>query len=117
MKIVKQGVWTRAEQRYFRKIVNAISTRLISKIIKDELGCCNCGAENVPHYALDYHHVGEKYYPIHVMIMSGSMDSYLNELQKCIILCANCHREEHYNANNGSGIWTKWIVYSDMDQR
>lgn len=96
---VEYGVWTRAEQRYFRKIINGLSTRLISKIIKDEFGCMKCGKKDIPHYALDYHHIGEKYYPIHVMIMTGVMDSFLNELLKCKILCANCHRGEHYVDN------------------
>ncbi len=104
MKIVEHGVWNRAEQRYFRKIVNNISTYMISHIIKDEIGCMECGSKDIPHYALDYHHISERYYSISTMITTGVMETYLDELQKCIILCANCHRGEHY-ADNRIGIW------------
>jgi len=92
------------QERYFRKIVNNISTYLISHIIKNEIGCMKCGSTTIPHYALDYHHVGEKYYDIGTMITSGTMYTFLDEILKCKILCANCHREEHYS-NKRNGIY------------
>ena len=51
-----------------------------------------CGA------ALEFHHVDkeEKTDSISAMInRDKSMSEILEEIKKCIILCANCHRELH----------------------
>jgi len=29
-----------------------------------------------------------------------SWETIMKEIDKCITLCANCHREEHYNKKN-----------------
>lgn len=29
-------------------------------------------------------------------MIRSSLDTTLNEIQKCILLCSNCHREFHY---------------------
>jgi hypothetical protein len=48
--------------------------------------------------ALDFHHVGDKSHLVSVMIGDGySIESIMKEVAKCKLLCANCHRLEHYN--------------------
>ena len=63
---------------------------------KKKSGCIKCG-EKRP-YLLDFHHLNpeEKINTIAHMIKSSSYDSLKNEIDKCVILCANCHREWHY---------------------
>lgn len=49
--------------------------------------------------ALEFHHLDEKdkeAEPSHI-IMRWSWEKALKELKKCILVCANCHREIHEN--------------------
>ena len=61
-------------------------------------GCNRCDEKNPA--CLDFHHVDEeeKEMAVGKMISFGySKDRIRNEIEKCIVLCANCHRKEHYN--------------------
>ncbi|QEP29287.1 hypothetical protein BFINDDAI_00076 [Salmonella phage EH2] len=63
-----------------------------------ELKCSKCGYDKCK-AALEFHHVesDSKDYNISVFRSSNISRAKLHtELQKCIILCANCHRELHY---------------------
>lgn len=45
---------------------------------------------------LDFHHLRDKQKAIATAIQSGwSKKKILAEIEKCIVLCANCHRKEH----------------------
>ena len=58
---------------------------------------CELCEESHPR-ALDFHHVGKKRLNISTMSSDGySLESIMNEIEKCRILCANCHRIEHFN--------------------
>ena len=64
----------------------------------DMLGgkCSVCGY-NHNMAALDFHHVRDKKFPLSSKnICSMSIDRLLPELEKCVLLCANCHRELHH---------------------
>lgn len=57
--------------------------------------CCEmCGEKRW--YVLDFHHIRDKKYEISQLIKKGSLKLLLNELDKCIPVCANCHREIHH---------------------
>lgn len=60
--------------------------------------CEMCGyKKNIA--ALDFHHVNpsEKEFQLDFRHLSNnSMEKILKEAEKCILLCANCHREIHY---------------------
>ena len=59
-------------------------------------GCRKCGEKRF--YVLDFHHriPNSKEDVIAHMIKSSSAERLLEELSKCDVLCANCHREYHY---------------------
>lgn len=61
---------------------------------KIEQGCCKCGYNNHP-AALDFSHKNpsEKDFNIS-MGRFYSIKKLMEEIQKCDILCANCHREK-----------------------
>jgi len=70
------------------------------KIIKEALvdamgGCCQkCGGV----FSLcvyDFHHVGEKDSDPSYLIANRSVEKIAEEIEKCVLLCANCHRVEH----------------------
>ncbi len=59
--------------------------------------CKHCG-ENHP-ACLDFHHrdPAKKDMSISQLVRTApSMEKLLREIAKCDILCANCHRKEHY---------------------
>lgn len=62
--------------------------------------CEKCG-ESDP-IVLDFHHYNnDKKYSISKMIINcKSLDSILEEINKCSVLCSNCHRREHAKKDN-----------------
>lgn len=61
---------------------------------KQQQQCQRCGDDRW--YVLDFHHLGDKDYEISDLLRFGSKKLLIKELNKCIPLCANCHREVHY---------------------
>jgi hypothetical protein len=59
--------------------------------------CMDCG-NSLPPVCMDYHHVrGEKKYEINRMTrITVSKKLILEEIAKCDLLCANCHRQRHF---------------------
>ena len=62
--------------------------------------CVKCG--DTRSYVLDFHHkdAGEKDFTIGTL-KKGSTDVIQQEIDKCVCLCANCHREFHYLEKQG----------------
>jgi hypothetical protein len=61
--------------------------------------CLLCGYDKCIE-ALEFHHIEPEHKDIGIgKIYSNpkSWDKVVNELKKCILVCANCHREIHYN--------------------
>jgi hypothetical protein len=57
--------------------------------------CCNCG-NSFPQAVYDFHHVDPSIKESKLRdLMSKSWEIIKAELDKCILLCANCHRVEH----------------------
>lgn len=70
--------------------------------IKSSRGCSIC-AESHP-ACLDFHHRNseEKEYVISKMIVDGAgRERILKEIDKCDVVCSNCHRKLHYEEHNG----------------
>lgn len=63
---------------------------------KKTLKCSNCPESRW--YTLDFHHTGDdKEYNIGAMARKVSLETLQKEIDKCIVLCSNCHREHHHN--------------------
>jgi hypothetical protein len=69
--------------------------------VKAERGCYKCGHNNP--LSLLFHHVDErtKFAAVSVLVKSG-MDAVRAEIEKCQVLCFNCHLRHHLS--NGWGI-------------
>lgn len=70
------------------------------KTLKANKKCARCTETNS--VCLDFHHINpkEKKYLIPRMVQNGlSKATILKEISKCILLCANCHRKEHFAQN------------------
>lgn len=59
--------------------------------------CAKCGENRG--YVLDYHHIEPEQKENTIARMTSNnynLDMVMKEVQKCICLCSNCHREFHY---------------------
>lgn len=65
------------------------------RLYKQNSKCSKCGDDRW--YVLDFHHLYDKKDNISFLVSKGpSIKKIENEIQKCIVLCSNCHREVHY---------------------
>lgn len=75
-----------------------IRRRRNTEIIREakSVPCMRCG-ETYPFYVMDFHHRDPetKALPIGSSRMAGEQ-TLRNEIAKCDVLCANCHREVEY---------------------
>ena len=65
---------------------------------KKQLACVTCG-HNHP-AALDFHHVEQKKSnrKVHKLVSDGNTKKrILEEIDKCVVLCSNCHRTYHHD--------------------
>ncbi len=60
-------------------------------------GCAICGYNKCAE-ALDFHHPGDKNFRI-ALSTGKNLEEIKKEIDKCIIHCANCHRELHAKEN------------------
>jgi hypothetical protein len=65
---------------------------------KKELSCVTCGYDHPA--ALDFHHVEQKKSnrKVHQLVGDGhTKKRILEEIEKCVVLCSNCHRIHHHD--------------------
>jgi hypothetical protein len=77
-------------------------------------GCANCSEADPA--CLDYHHRedAEKEMTVSEMVTYGySKEKLRAEMDKCVILCANCHRKEHYQVPDYVGLPDSEVRYAD----
>lgn len=79
--------------------------------LKSQCRCAKCGDNRG--YVLEYHHVNpeEKENTIARLTSNNyTLDKVYDEIQKCIVLCANCHREFHYlNSKDKDFVLEKYL--------
>lgn len=86
----EQAINSREERRERRK-------RWFYEYKRDECACTRCGEDHPA--ALDFHHVDrdEKQAGVSQLVTRGRPRERIEEeMEKCVVLCANCHRKEHY---------------------
>lgn len=65
--------------------------------IKANCGCQKCG--DTRFYVLDFHHKDPTIKDERIALLTSNTSQFEkieNEIKKCVVLCANCHREFHY---------------------
>ena len=83
--------------QYFKKNLKFKNKRKnIFNDLKSKLKCSICGEER--YWVLDFHHLNknEKDFELSGKYLTYSKEKLLKELNKCIVLCSNCHRDLHY---------------------
>ena len=61
---------------------------------KSQYSCSRCGEDHPA--CIQFHHVGEKEDNVSSLLGTGNKEKIIQEIAKCIPLCANCHFKEHY---------------------
>ena len=104
-----ESVRKKKQQEYSRKyyalnkekvLASSKASREIGKarwdIFKRTLKCTKCGFDHPA--ALDFHHEDptEKEHNVNRLISDGRFKKAYEEIKKCVVLCANCHRVHHY---------------------
>ena len=65
--------------------------RAIIRGAKDQ-PCADCG-HSYPYYVMQFDHLGDKEFNVGNIGPTGSRSRLINEINKCDVVCANCHAE------------------------
>lgn len=76
--------------------------KIKEELVKYKGGKCEICGYNKCLGALDFHHLdpSQKDFTISNSNIYKNLDKLKEEVDKCILVCANCHREIHYKENN-----------------
>lgn len=86
-------------------ILRDYRSRKRTRMINVMGGCCQICGYNKCANALEYHHLDPKAKDFTISSKwSRSWESTCEELKKCILLCANCHREIHAGLIDASNL-------------
>lgn len=89
----KNRDYSRKRKRHRRRELK----RWLYEYKRDECECARCGESDPA--CLDFHHVDEdeKEWDVSRRANRGhSIENIRTEIEKCMVLCANCHRREHF---------------------
>lgn len=64
--------------------------------------CIDCGYDKHP-AALCFHHLINKEKAVNDLLKTGLNERTKKELDKCVLLCHNCHDIRHYGSYKGAG--------------
>ena len=81
---------------YRKKILTFIHS------VKSTAICSKCGEGHIS--CLDFHHLEDDKKDFNISLAHNhghSIERVKSEISKCIILCSNCHRKEHYRLRKG----------------
>lgn len=87
----KVRAWNKAQAEKHKKLIREL---------KETTPCADCG-EVYPYFVMDFHHIAEKTFDVSRSVCGGkvSTNKLLTELDKCVVLCANCHRIRTFTPN------------------
>ena len=67
--------------------------------------CYRCKEQNLPLCVWEFHHMDPLKKEVTVtQLLANSWPLILEEIKKCVLLCANCHRIIHYGEEALNGI-------------
>ena len=70
---------------------HSLKLRNIVRKLKN-LPCKDCGI-SYPYYVMEYDHLKDKTGNVGILANRGNLKKVLAEIEKCELVCANCHRE------------------------
>lgn len=73
---------------------NTLYRANISKFVrqlKESSPCADC-SKSFPYYVMDFDHMENKKFEVNFLASSGRIGALKREIEKCEIVCSNCHR-------------------------
>jgi hypothetical protein len=64
---------------------------------KESIPCTDCG-NYYPFYVMDFDHLYDKIKNVSLLVKSHTFKKLLEEIKKCELVCANCHRIRTFQA-------------------
>ena len=77
----------------YKKAKLAIIRHIVIKIKECLGGCVVCGEDDP--CCVDFHHLGDKTKDVSKLVKSRQFPKIIEEINKCICLCSNCHKKHH----------------------
>lgn len=93
-----------------KKNIKATYDDKVAKVneYKSSHGCKRCG--DTRFYILDFHHPDPNQKDFNISDkMRAKFETILEEIEKCDVLCANCHREWHYRSTIEQLDYNAWL--------
>jgi predicted HNH restriction endonuclease len=96
-KVRKETRTYRDRARYNIQYVTKRRRKLKAMSVEIKGGACEVCGYNRCVAALDFHHIDEKTksFSLSTRGLTRSWEKIKNEIQKCVLVCSNCHREIH----------------------
>jgi hypothetical protein len=80
-----------------KRIKKQLAKNWVHQYKVNHSACADCGV-SYPPYVLDFDHLKDKSFGISRALQLGlELDKIKQEVKKCEIVCANCHRIRTYN--------------------
>ena len=80
-----------------RTRVNKKKQKVEWDAFKGSQACSHCGVSHPSGVIIDWHHViREGKQSVHTLVKNSRYAAAMEEIKKCIPLCANCHRVLHW---------------------
>jgi len=96
--ISKQGV-RRNKEKHKLYVMKRRDERKLKLVEHFNNKCGDCGGV-FPPCCYDFHHVDPSTKSFEIAPrLDGNFETILKEAEKCIMICANCHRVRHYKEN------------------
>lgn len=80
------------------KTINKTRSKVLEFLrrYKQRSGCRLCGENSSPD-VLDFHHIdpNTKTMKVNSMARNSGVFDVIDEIEKCVVLCSNCHRKMH----------------------
>lgn len=96
-KTYKNSYYRRNKESHYAR--NNVTKQTLKSYIKNNKnsGCVICRELSIP--CLEYHHLvsENKEHLVSKMVDRGSLKKLKEEIDKCVILCSNCHRKIHHD--------------------
>ena len=95
-------VWKNKELAYSRSLVSKEKRKNIIREIKESKPCIDCKTF-YPYYVMHFDHMksSEKIDKVSAIIHTSSLDTILKEIEKCELVCANCHSVRTWKRQHG----------------
>jgi len=86
---------------------------LFTDWVRSKFGCALC--EESDSCCIDFHHFRDKKQAISIMAGSGvSIKTLIQEINKCVCVCSNCHRKIHAGKLSTDGLTAMSLQESDI---